>query len=105
MITSSLPIPTTSFVGRHDELANIAALLADPNCRLLTLLGPGGIGKTRLALQSAAEQAHFMDGVYFVPLTPVSSPDLLLSAIAGALQVILADTSDLRLQLASYLRQ
>ena len=79
MVTSSLPFSGTSFVGRHEELANIVTLLDDPNCRLLTLLGPGGIGKTRLALQSSAEQARFRDGVYFVPLTPLHSSELLPS--------------------------
>ena len=67
MITPSLPIPATSFVGRNDELVGIATLLADTNCRLLTLLGPGGIGKTRLALQVARTQRQFMDG-------PISYP-------------------------------
>jgi predicted ATPase/DNA-binding CsgD family transcriptional regulator len=104
MITPSLPIPATSFVGRDKELAHIAALLADPDCRLLTLLGPGGIGKTRLALQ-IANQSHFTDGIYFVHLTPVSSPDLLPSAIASELQLTFYDASDLRRQLADYLSQ
>src|SRR5262245_31107447 len=53
---NNLPSPATPFVGRSDELARIAELLDDPNCRLLTLTGPGGIGKTRLALQAAGEQ-------------------------------------------------
>jgi len=104
MNTPSLPIPATSFVGRNDELARIAALFADPNCRLLTLLGPGGIGKTRLALQFAADQRSFTDGVYFVHLTPVSSLDLVPSAIASALQITLFDSIDLRPQLLNYLR-
>jgi len=105
MTTALLPIPTTSFVGRSNELARIAALFADPNCRLLTLLGPGGIGKTRLALQFAADQRSFTDGVYFVHLTPVSSLDLVPSAIASALQITLFDSIDLRPQLAEYLRE
>jgi predicted ATPase/DNA-binding CsgD family transcriptional regulator len=105
MIASSLPMPATSFVGRHDELASIAALLADPTCRLLTLLGPGGIGKTRLALQFAADQGRFTDGAYFIHLTPVSSLDLIPSAIASALQITFFNASDLRLQLANYLRE
>ena len=87
MLTSTLPATTTSFVGRTEELSKIADLLADSECRLLTLLGPGGIGKTRLALQAAAQQLdYFTDGVYFVALTSVSSPDLIPSAVAGALQ-------------------
>jgi len=105
MTTPSLPIPSTSFVGRKDELARIAALFADPNCRLLTLLGPGGIGKTRLALQFVTTQAQFIDGAYFAPLTPVSSPDLIPSAIASALQITFFNATDLRRQLVDYLHE
>ncbi len=54
---ANLPVPPTPFVGRQSELAEIAAALADPACRLLTLVGPGGIGKTRLAIQAAGSQA------------------------------------------------
>jgi len=105
MTTPSLPIPATSFVGRSHELTRIADLLADPNCRLLTLLGPGGIGKTRLALQAAADQSSFTDGTFFVHLTPVSAPDLIPSATASALQITFFDSSALRRQLADYLRE
>ncbi len=88
MPTNNLPFQPTSFVGREKELAEIAALLADPNCRLLTLVGAGGIGKTRLALQIAATlDPHFVDGVYFVPLAPVTSSSLLASAIEGAFEI------------------
>ena len=100
---TSLPPLAASFVGRHEELARITALLADPNCRLLTLLGPGGIGKTSLAIHAAANQVQFADGMFFVDLAPVSSPDLLPSAIAGALQFTFSGVGDLRLQVADYL--
>lgn len=66
---------TTPFIGRQEEVADILALLADPACRLLTLVGPGGIGKTTLALHTA-DQARdmFRHGVVFGPLQPVHSP-------------------------------
>ncbi len=82
---SRLPAQATPFVGRASELEQLAALLADPDCRLVTLTGPGGVGKTRLALKAAeAQQAAFKHGVYFVPLAPVQAPDLIISAIADA---------------------
>ncbi len=76
--------PGTLFVGREKELAEIGRLLADPDCRLLTLLGPGGIGKTRLALQTSRELAgKFNEGTCFVPLAPVASADLVAAAVAN----------------------
>jgi predicted ATPase/DNA-binding SARP family transcriptional activator len=101
----NLPPQPTPFVGREEELAQIASLLGNPDCRLLTILGPGGIGKTRLALQAAAARTEaFLEGVYFVPLADVSSADFLISAIADALQCSLAGLQDPRIQLLSYLR-
>ncbi len=87
-----LPHQPTAFIGRDRELSEIAALLADPNCRLLTLVGPGGIGKTRLSIQVAANQKpHYGDGIIFISLTPVPSPDLLVSVIAEALDLRVED--------------
>jgi len=84
----NLPAQATPFVGRTTELADLAARLTDPACRLLTLIGPGGIGKTRLALEAAARALdHFPDGVYYVPLQAVSAPDLIPVEIAAALQL------------------
>ena len=65
---AALPVPPTPFVGREAELNDLAELLADPACRLLTLTGPGGIGKTRLALEAAARHAAtYAHGAAFVP--------------------------------------
>lgn len=76
---------TFPFVGREVELAKLSQLLDDSSCRLLTLTGPGGVGKTRLALEAASQKAfHFTDGVYFVPLQPLTAPDLIAAAIANA---------------------
>lgn len=94
-----LPRPAASFIGRAEELAALHALLADPTERIVTLIGPGGIGKTRLAVEAAAfQQAHWPDGVVFVPLDTVREPDLVLPAVAQAVgvgdpgEVPLADT-------------
>ena len=100
----NLPSDPTPFVGREAELAQVAGHLADPACRLLTLLGPGGIGKTRLAIQDArAQVAGFTDGVWFVDLAPVTSADLLASTILHGLSVH-ASGVDAQLQLVDYLR-
>jgi predicted ATPase/DNA-binding winged helix-turn-helix (wHTH) protein len=83
---SNLPEPLTSFIGRERELVEIKRLL--PGTRLLTLVGVGGIGKTRLALQVAAEVTDaYRDGVWFVDLGPLTDADLVSSAVAQALGV------------------
>jgi class 3 adenylate cyclase len=93
---STLPVPATPFLGRETELADVVGRLLDPDTRLLTLTGPGGTGKTRLALQAAAEASdHFPDGVFWVPLAPLRDPDLLLPAVAQVLEV--GERSDERL--------
>jgi predicted ATPase/class 3 adenylate cyclase len=84
---TNLPVPTTAFVGRDRELADVAELLHS-NGRLLTLTGPGGTGKTRLAVHAAAEAAEsFPDGIWWVPLSPLHDADLLLSSVAQTLEV------------------
>ena len=82
----NLPAPHTSFVGRTVELDTIDRMLDDPDCRLITLVGPGGVGKTRLALEAAARRIdRYPHGVHFVPLASVTSPDLLAPAMAEAI--------------------
>lgn len=103
-IPHNLPGQLTPFVGRSRELAEMGNLLTGPDCRLLTLVGPGGIGKTRLAIQAAGQVLnHFGNGVYFVSLQPVESIDLLASAIADALPVSLSGQQNPQAQLANYL--
>ena len=80
------PAPVDLLIARDQELAAVVSLLRDPAVRLLTLTGPGGVGKTRLAIAAAADVANdFPDGVVFVDLSPIANPDLVLDTIAGAL--------------------
>ncbi|MDP9370305.1 MAG: tetratricopeptide repeat protein [Chloroflexota bacterium] len=82
---NNLPVQPTPLVGRESDVAAIRALLAEPGTRSVTLLGPGGIGKTRLSLQVAAEVLEaFPDGVWFVDLAPVREASLVASAVARA---------------------
>ncbi|HUF01839.1 MAG TPA: AAA family ATPase [Gaiellaceae bacterium] len=105
----NLPAPRTSFVGRNDELASIGRMLDEPDCRLLTLVGPGGVGKTRLALEAAARRIdRYQHGVHFVPLVGVPAPDLLAPAVAESLQFQIDNAHSAvsaRDQLVDYLRE
>jgi predicted ATPase/class 3 adenylate cyclase len=86
-VPNNLPVQLTSFLGRQHEIAEGRQLLMDG--RLLTLTGPGGTGKTRLALQIAADATdRFPDGIYFVPLGTISQSDLVLPTIAQALGLV-----------------
>jgi predicted ATPase/DNA-binding SARP family transcriptional activator len=100
---SNLPPLTTPLIGRETELTLIADNLAHPNCRLLSVVGTGGVGKTHLALESA-HRSSFRDGVFFVPLASINLPTLLVTAIADALGLPLAGRRTPKEQLADYLR-
>ncbi len=100
----NLPVQTTSFVGREFDIAAISEHLNHPDCRLLTLVGPGGIGKTRLALAAAEYiRDNYRDGVCFVPLAPVQFAEGVVQAIAVALQ-LQAEKGPIEPQLLNYLR-
>jgi predicted ATPase/transcriptional regulator with XRE-family HTH domain len=105
-VAIGLPFQPTSFIGRDAELTEIATILGDPGCHLLTLLGPGGIGKTRLALEVAATHTTaFADGVAFVALASVSTPNQIVSTITDTLGLSFAGHSDATADLLGYLRE
>jgi predicted ATPase/DNA-binding CsgD family transcriptional regulator/DNA-binding XRE family transcriptional regulator len=82
----TLPAPPGPLIGRAQDVAALHARLLDPETRLITLTGPGGVGKTRLALQLAADlRDAFVDGVWFVDLAPLSDPEPVPAAIVRAL--------------------
>jgi hypothetical protein len=81
--TWNVPTPLTPLIGRDQDVARACGLLKLPEVRELTLVGTGDIGKTRLGLQIAmAIREHFADGVYFVPLVPISDSSLIIPTIA-----------------------
>jgi len=103
---SNLPHPPTPLLGREQELNNISALVHEPQCQLVTLIGSGGIGKTRLALQIAAQlKPNFAHGAAFVYLAPVVNREQMVTAIADALGFVLYGATDRAEQLFHYLRE
>lgn len=102
----NLPYQPTPFVGRGDELKEIARLLNDPNCRLLTLVGSGGMGKTRLAIEVAQEQTgSFKDGAVFVPLASVGTPNQIVSTIGNTLKLSFTGQTNPTVYLLEHLRE
>lgn len=104
----NLPVAPTPFVGRQAELAAMADLIADPQVRLITITGPGGIGKTRLALQAARRELDarpsYSDGFFFVSLAPLEAAAEIVSALAAALNFQFQDSGHEKEQLLNYLR-
>lgn len=102
----NLPEILTPFIGRESELAQLAERLASPAYRLITLAGPGGIGKTRLALEAARANLHrFTDGAFFVPLDGVAQASEIPAAIAAALNVTFSSDASPEAELLRILQE
>jgi predicted ATPase len=103
--TNNLPLQATPLVGREREVEAVCGLLRSSETRLLTLLGPGGTGKTRVGLQVAAELADdFEDGVFFVPIAAITDPTLVAPTIARVLGLSEGGAQPLEELLEGYLR-
>lgn len=102
----NLPAQATSFFGRQVELDELARLLNDPAIRLVTILGAGGLGKTRLALEVGASQLdRYPSGVFFVPLAPLDSVESIMPVIAQATGFSFYEGGEPRQQLLDYFRE
>jgi predicted ATPase len=105
---NKLPIFPTPFIGRHPEVDKLSQILGDPHCRLLTLVGPGGIGKTRLAIETAMQfQAGFADGTFFIPLAPIQGARFVVPVMAESLGFVFRNEPPVepRSQLLHYLSE
>jgi predicted ATPase/transcriptional regulator with XRE-family HTH domain len=104
----NLPVLPTPLIGRQHEVDELKKLLSDPQCRILTIAGPGGIGKTRLAIETASQsQNEFTDGVYFVPLASIQASRFLVPVIADSIGFRFQSDSSLdpKSQLLNYLNE
>jgi ATP/maltotriose-dependent transcriptional regulator MalT/transcriptional regulator with XRE-family HTH domain len=103
-LRSNLPFFPTPFVGRENEIDVVSRQLLDPACRLLTLTGPGGVGKTRLAVEVARKlEAVFKDGVFFLPMASVELPESIIPVLADVLRMVFSGPADPKLQVINLL--
>lgn len=105
----NIPAGPTPFIGREAEISDLQASLSRPESRLITIVGPGGAGKTRLATQVAhqittLQPGAFLHGVWFIPLAPVLSADFLVTAVAHTLNLAFRGTASPQDQLLAYLQ-
>jgi predicted ATPase/transcriptional regulator with XRE-family HTH domain len=101
---SNIPLQPTPLIGREAELTILQKFFRDPQCRLLTLTGVGGIGKTRLAIEFASgERSSFPGGVFYIPLTPINSPEKIVSTIAVVIGFVFSGPLHPKEQLFNYL--
>jgi predicted ATPase len=105
VVNHNLPTQLTAFVGREPELDFLHALLSDARNRLITIVAPGGMGKTRLSLEAAGQMIPlFQQGLYFVALDRVSSADLIVQAVAEVLPISLSSNEDPKSRIVGYLQ-
>jgi hypothetical protein len=106
-VKNNLPNQMTTFIGRGKELLQLTNMLSDPKNRLISIVAPGGMGKTRLALAFAKRQlSNFVDGVYFVPLTAVTTEDGIINEIVTQMKVLFqSDNRSPKQQLLDILRE
>ncbi len=99
-----LPKQATRFVGRVQELKHLSETLSDESCRLLTLIGLGGSGKTRLSIALAQQQHHrFKDGIYFIALSKVNNSAAIITLLAQELNIKLSPRQDAKVQVLKYI--
>lgn len=105
VVNHNLPVQLTPFVGREVELDSLHALLSNAGNRLITIVAPGGMGKTRLSLKAAKQMiASFPQGIYLVPLDRIPSADLIVQSVAEVLPISLASNEDPKVRILEYLR-
>ena len=101
----NLPTQLTPFIGRESELAALHSLLSDSHNRLITIMAPGGMGKTRLSLEAAKQMIpSFRQGIYFVELDRISSAELIVQSVAEVLPIFLASNEDPKSRILEYLQ-
>jgi len=106
VVNHNLPTQLTEFIGREMELASLHALLSDVHNRLITIVAPGGMGKTRLSLEAAGQMIQvFPQGIYFVALDRITSPDLIVQAVAEVLPISLSSNEDPKTRILEFLRE
>lgn len=106
ILSYSLPALLTPLIGREQEVVSVCSFLRQTEVRLLTLTGPGGVGKTRLGFEVSTVLCNdFADGVCFVPLAPISDPDMTIPTIARTLGIREATTQTFFRLLSSFLHE
>jgi len=103
-VSNRIPLQSTPLLGRDSELAAMERLFNNPQCRLLTLTGIGGIGKTHLAIEFVTrQQPMFPAGVFYIPLAPINSSDAIIPAMADVFEFVFSGPNDPKEQLINYI--